>query len=162
MCFDHFHTLLLVLQNPSQPTQLPICFLPPPLFPHLLLLLLPLLLLLLLLLLPFCFCFFFFKKKRKSCQVWFGLTMYPWMCGLHWKVVNPPSTTPLKKTLFLLLSISCQKLLKWGWDFMPIYLLHSGILSGLSLHRSCEFKCTSAQLCLGNTVSLYSSTTSGS
>ena len=62
-----------------------------------------------------------------------------------------------------------QVLSSWGGTSLPSFLLHSGILSVLSLYRVCAYChycygsiCASLLLCLGNTVSLKLSKTSAS
>lgn len=67
---------------------------------------------------------------------------------------------PLNKSWFSSLTINCQWLLNYKWDFMLISILHAGILSDLDLYRSraflftcSEFTCASARLVLASLFS---------
>ena len=56
--------------------------------------------------------------------------------ALHWSLIALLAATLLKKVdlTYEQLSITSNSLL--GWGFVPIFLLHAGIWSGLSLQRS--------------------------
>lgn len=110
------------------------------------------------------FCFLFFLSSPICVSlILLGIWNLPWSVG------DLPAVTLLKKTdsSFPSCQMSAAPSARSGTSH-SLLLLRAGILSGLSLTRSCAFchiavnSYVQLPCCLENTVSLCSSTTSGS
>lgn len=68
--------------------------------------------------------------KPIKCNICWHIIIF-WVQGHPQNMVDMPRITFLKKMNFTFLS--------QGWDFMPTFVLHAGVLSGQRLCESCTF-----------------------